>query len=132
MRDLEPASSLDAAYRSTMTVTQLALPFAAPVPRGHEVLYVRLQHAEAGSAGELLVDLTHGIAYCAERLRYLVAHPAVADDPLRVAREHGWSVEAEGTGRVIGAVVATRENRAEPSVLTSLFVVASTSAPPYR
>lgn len=96
------------------------------------MLYVRLHHAEAGAGGELLVDLTHGIAYCAERLRYLIAHPAVADDPLRVARENGWSVEAEGTGRVIGAVVATRENRAEPSVLTTLFVVAPTSAPPYR
>ena len=114
-----------------MTVSQLALPFAAPVPRGHEILYVRLMHPEAGTSGEVLVDLTHGIAYCAEPLRFLMAHPAVADDPLRVAREHRWSVEAEGTGRVVGAVVVTRQNRAEPSVLTTLFVVASTHAP-YR
>lgn len=111
-----------------MTVSQLAL----PVPRGHEVTYVRMHHPEAGSAGEVLVDLTHGITYCAERLRFLLAHPGVADDPLRLAREHGWVIDTQGTGRVVGTVVATQHTRAEPSVQTTLFVTPSTRSDPYR
>ncbi|MCB9622775.1 MAG: hypothetical protein H6723_05480 [Sandaracinus sp.] len=111
--------------------SQLTLRFAAPVPRGHEVLYVRLGHGDAES-GELLFDRTAGIAYCAERHRFLFLHPAVADDPLRLAREHGWFVTAEGAGRVIGAVVATQLSRHEAPVQTTLFVVATPPSSAYR
>lgn len=111
--------------------TRLDLPFAAPVPRGHSVVLLRIQHADDGRAGTALIDATTGVVYCEESMFGLFAFATAASEPARVAQGLGWEIVEQLAGRAAGATVATSRSPREASVRTCLFLDTS-EAPPYR
>ena len=118
---------------SPSEVLRLDLPFAAPVPRGHDVGYATVSHPDAGLAGELLLfDRSAGVTYCQERMHAVLAHPQMVGDPFFGARAHGWKVEQQVLGRVLAAMVSTQPGRALPALRTTLFVELERSTQPYR
>jgi hypothetical protein len=107
------------------------LPFAAPVPRGHIVVLVQIQHTEDARVGTALIDSTSGVVYCEEEWFGLFVHAAAAREPARLARERGWDVTEQLVGHVVGATVATSKAAREASVRTCLFIDTSSTSP-YR
>jgi len=112
--------------------TPLDLSFAAPVPRGNVVTFVRLQSPEDdGRVCTALVDTTAGLVYCEEAWFGLFAFPAAASEPMSLPRERGWTVVEELVGRVVSATLATSKTPREPAVRTRLFIDTSSTSP-YR
>lgn len=107
----------------------LQVPFSAPVPRGHEVLFATVRQApDSRERASLVLDLTCGCLYCAERLWGALSGDARSlTDPLAVLRERSWVVDRTLAGRSLGAVVLS-EGAARR---TRLFIEPS-AAPPYR
>lgn len=107
----------------------LQLPFSAPVPRGHEVLFATVRPAQGSrERASLVLDRTCGCLYCAEQLwGALSADPRSLTDPLAVLSERSWVVDRTLAGRSLGAIVLS-EGAARR---TRLFVEPSV-APPYR
>jgi len=115
-----------------MQTTQLDLSFAALVPRGNVVTWVRLQSPDDEErVCTALVDTTAGVVYCEEAWFGLFAFPEAASEPLRLAREHGWNVIEELVGRVVSTTIATSKTPREPSLRTRLYIDTS-STTPYR
>ena len=113
-----------------MSMKPLDLPFAAPVPVGHDVAWARLGH-DTGQTGDVLVDRTSGVIYCEDRIKFLFAFPTSATEPLARATQHGWRALESVAGRVVAAIVAT--GTSEPAITTKLFVDASQqTSTPYR
>ncbi|MDX2093787.1 MAG: hypothetical protein SFX73_38480 [Kofleriaceae bacterium] len=117
--------------QSAQAPTRLDLPFAAPVPRGNVVVFVRIEHPEDDRVGTALIDSTSGVVYCEESWFGLFVFPTAASEPARVARDRGWSVVEQVVGRVVGATLATSKTPREAAVRTAVFVDTS-DASPYR
>lgn len=108
-------------------LVRIIVPFSAPVPKGHEVGWVRLRHEEAERVADIVFDVTGGLLYCREEQRGLFQHASVGTDPLRVALAHDWKIIEQTMGRAAGASIATGND----GVTTCLFVDPTRTAP-YR
>lgn len=105
------------------------LPFASPIPRGHDVLVVTF--ALADKAPTLVLDRTAAVLYCPEVLWGALHHdPALAvTDPIAVVTRWSWTVRSAMEGVCAGAVVSTK-NWGDFDVKTLLLVEKATT--PYR
>jgi hypothetical protein len=90
--------------------TALELPFAAPIPRNHEVLVVTFLR-DAKDAHFVVLDQTNSTLYCAEELWGALQQDAAlaTTDPIAVVtRWAAWTVSATLKASCVGALVMTK------------------------
>ena len=105
----------------------ISLTFAAPVPRGHDVLVVTFTGPYANET--VVLDRTDSVLYCSDvMLGVMQQHPEQAiNDPIAVVTRWSWRVQEELQGTSAGSVLCTGR-----PVSTRLLVEPATSTAPYR
>lgn len=107
------------------------LQFLAPVPRDHLVL-VATVHRE-GRTGSFVLDQSAGILYSDESLWGPLGRRATAvTDPLATLAQYDWTPVKATVGRVVGAMISTRNTGEANHAETRLFVEPAAPGSPYR
>lgn len=105
----------------------ISLQFAAPVPRGHDVLVVTF----SGQVGveTVVLDRTVSTLYCSDRMFDIVQqYPEHAvTDPIALVTRWAWTVRESVQGTSAGSVVGTSR-----AVSTRLLVEPQAATAPYR
>lgn len=107
-----------------METQVLELPFAASIPRGHEVLVAWLKSSpDATRESALVLDRTAGILYSDPSLWGPLGRDLrVLQDPLAMLTRWSWVVTRSATGVVVGAIVVTTNRGESNEAQTRLFV----------
>jgi hypothetical protein len=111
--------------------TVIDLPFAAPIPKGNEVLVVTFELD--GKSPTLVHDKTTGVAYFPDDLSGpLMRAPELAiDDPVGAITRFAWTVKNTLAGVSVGALVSIRTGQRGHEESTRLLVEPASSQP-YR
>lgn len=105
--------------------------FLAPVPRDHLVL-VATVHRE-GAYGSFVLDQTAGVLYADAVLWGPLGKRASAVvDPLATLAQYDWTPVKTTVGRVLGAMMSTKNTGEANHAETRLFVEPAPAAAPYR
>lgn len=121
------------------STTVVVLRFLAPIPQGHEVTVLDLTTDDeswlATTNAEAVVDATAGIVYGDYNYWHLLEkRPWSAEPPAThpvAALGKTWRARRTLQGRVLGAVVSTRDAGDRNHVVTALHITQSV-APAYR
>lgn len=107
------------------------LDFLAPVPRDHLVLVVTVQRETA--FGSFVLDQTAGVLYADAALWGPLGRRVTAvTDPLAALAVFDWRPVKAMAGRVVGAMISTRNTGEANHAETRLFVEPAPPAAPYR
>ena len=84
------------------------LPFLAPIPRGHEVLVIKLTLGDKSPS--VVLDRTAANLYCTDELwGPLHQDPGLAViDPIAVAKRWNWAVKSVTEGVCAGAMISSK------------------------
>ena len=107
------------------------LSFLAPVPRDHLVL-VATVHRD-GAYGTFVLDQTAGVLYSDTVIWGPLGKRASAvNDPLATLAQYEWRPVRASTGRIVGAMISTKNMGDANHAETRLFVEPLPPAAPYR
>lgn len=107
------------------------LDFVAPVARDHYVLVATMQREDM--RGCFVLDHTAGVLYADATLWGPFGHRLSAvTDPLGTLAQYGWQPVKAVTGRVLGAMISTKNSGEANHAETRLFVAPAPPATPYR
>lgn len=107
--------------------------YAAPVPRGHEVLIAMLRQAPGSDQlATLVFDRTDSVTYCLDALWAPLSGELGWTDPIAALTRYTWQVESVVVGRVLGTTVATNTLGHSNVVRTRLLVAPIEAQGAYR
>lgn len=121
------------------STTVVVLRFLAPIPQGHEVTVLDLTTDDeswlATTNAEAAVDTTAGIVYGDHSYWHLLEKRAWSAEPPAThpvaALGEKWRARRTVQGRVLGAVVSSKDGGDANHVVTALHLTKS-AAPAYR